>query len=524
MKTNSKDTTGTSNISILTKGLLALNLKREIEEGAYTAVNLITKNRGVIQRRHQYSAEIERVIKEITLTTQLLEAISEEKEDHTGYSPEEMINYYNGVFLGQVHQLKDKLLRLIDRMLVVPEDVGDSRKKDPREVKLTSFIDRNREELQKIGIVDLLEAWGHGQISVALSRRTQHHHFISTLPLNDAFQKITMSRIALNPVSIGVVSDYGKKRLQEIGTESLTTLKAETARKQKETLQTVKENIDRVAGKLIAYYGIPKSNSDIAEIINEYMGFLSYDEIKNESSLKNIDPEIRKIIDEFVGFNSSFFGEKLVSVYLVGSVGRGRYLPGSSDINLIIVLQGLPLNSATQDVARPFEVTFIDEGSLQSDAYAKERFIIWSDGVLLYGKGVTIDTSSFPKPGTLLTLLLNRNYFDELEAIKQRIQNIDKPTKEVLRFLTLKLVKLVMNFDFGLAMANKPYYSSDRDKKVAHIKTVFPEESRVDLFDKIYRSGFLSTEDLLMVIDTVKPNAEKNFHKMIDVEKKINED
>lgn len=289
----------TSKLSQLSTGLLLLNLKKEMDEPAYTPIGRISKNRKlVVQRRNQYSTDLERVISEAKLTTVLLSEVeSSMKVDEKSFEPEEIINYYNGIFLDQVHQIKDKLLRLVDRLLIVPENVPDSKKKDPDKVKIVPFLSSHSEELKRIGIYELLEEWDKGSLAVVLRRRTQHHHFVSTLGLNEDFQKIKMSRQFLSPVMVGHLSEYGKKKMLEIQKESFAKWKQVTAEKQRDTLLQIQNNIEQIAEKLIAHFSIPVTAQDGGGIITDYMDFLSSADIKNEASLAKISKELKEVID-----------------------------------------------------------------------------------------------------------------------------------------------------------------------------------------------------------------------------------
>jgi len=508
-----------SNLQDLIKGLLVKNLEREIKEGAYTALGQITKNRTVIQRRQEYASEVERVLREARLTIKLIEQVEESQQLPDAFTPEEVINYYSGIFLGQIHQLKDKVVRLVDRMIIIPEEVQDNKKVDPKKAKISKLLDNNGKLLKDIGIYDLLNEWENGGVKVSLSKRTQYHHYVSTLPLDADFQKVRMTRTFLSPISIGMVSEYGKKRLKEIAEESFANLKKNILEKQKSTLGTVERNIDGIAKKLITYYSVPTDDKEVAEIVNAYTKFLSYEDIDNEASTKKIDPSIKEVLDEFIKFNKELFGANLVSIYLVGSVGRGEFIKGSSDINIVHVLKDIPTNGSEEykNFTAPFDFTFIDEEQLFEENHKKDRFIIWSDGVLLYGKELKINDKDFPKPGTLLTYLLNKDHIEKMQSLREEIESLENTISSTLRMYTLKLIKLVTNFDFGIAMANRPYYSSSREKRIAHINSVFPGEKRHKVFQELYESGYVSKENLLMVIDTVLPNEKVNIAKITNV-------
>ena len=72
------------------------------------------------------------------------------KVGEKSYQPEEIISYYNGIFLDQVHQLKDKLFRMIALLLLVPETAQDNQKKDPKKIEYQPFLTKNEVKLKEI--------------------------------------------------------------------------------------------------------------------------------------------------------------------------------------------------------------------------------------------------------------------------------------------------------------------------------------------------------------------------------------
>jgi hypothetical protein len=159
-----------------------------------------------------------------------------------------------------------------------------------------------------------------------------------------------------------------------------------------------------------------------------------------------------------------------------------------------------------------------------SEAHKKERFICWSDGVLLFGEDIRFDKKDFPRPGTLLCLLLNSGFIEELEKIKTDVAALTKPTPAILRQYSLKAVKIMLDFDFGVAMANKPFYTASRSEKIKYTKESWPNERRTTTFEQIYYKGIIKQEDFPMVIDTFLENARKNYDKMLEIEAEIIKD
>ncbi|HSH56146.1 MAG TPA: hypothetical protein VK983_04985, partial [Candidatus Limnocylindrales bacterium] len=106
-----------SSLIKLNMGLLLLNLKKEIDEAAYSVIDRVTFGHQVVKDRHTYSSELIRVLDELQLTADLIAEIEEPKQlTHKTHEQEELITYYSGIFLGLVHQIKDKLIRLVDFM------------------------------------------------------------------------------------------------------------------------------------------------------------------------------------------------------------------------------------------------------------------------------------------------------------------------------------------------------------------------------------------------------------------------
>lgn len=515
-----KKVTLESNLSKLSKGLLLTNIKKEMSEPGYTAIDRITKNRTVIQRRSQYCNDIERVLTEAELTTKLMMEVSDTKNiGDKSIQPEEIIIYYNGIFLDQVHQIKDKLFRLIDRILLIPEVSQDNRKKDPRKLKTNSFMKSNEEILKKIGIYELLQEWTTGDLKVVLNKRTNHHHFVSTLQLNEDYQKIKMSRIMLTPSSSIHLSEYGNKRMKEIGEEYFGKWQQSMIEKQSKTLEEVQNNIEEIAGKLVDYYQLPNKPEEIAEIVNKYTEFLGTFDIENLTSIVKIDPTIKEILDDFVKFAQDTIGEMVSSIYLVGSSGRGEFVPGCSEIDLYVILKDGNFGPFNFNHARPMNVTFISETMFLSKDKLKDRFICWSDGLCLLGKKYDFDKDEFPKPGTLLCLLLNRGIVEKLEKIKETVIKIDKPSRALLRKYSLIVSKIMLDFDFGVAMSNKPFYSASRKRKIQYTREVFGKHRRTNTFEQIYLKGIVEQKDFPMLIDTFLEKAKVNYEKLLAVEK-----
>jgi len=82
-----------------------------------------------------------------------------------------------------------------------------------------------------------------------------------------------------------------------------------------------------------------------------------------------------------------------------------------------------------------------------------------------------------------------------------------------LRFNSLKAVKIMLDFIFGTAIANKPYYASSRTDRIQYIKEIFPQSLRQTLiFESVYYSGIFRQQDFPKVIDIFLENSRENYN------------
>jgi predicted nucleotidyltransferase len=507
-----------SPLESLNTGLLMLNLKKEIEESAYSVIDQVTFGHNVIKSRQTYTGELVRVLDELKLTAELVEEVDEQRQSNRKvYEPEDLINYYSGNFFGLVHQAKDKLLRLIDYMAA--EETQKQPYSEPEKISPGKLLKKHGDVIDKIGIRDLLEEWVQGDkpIGIVLKKRTQHHHFASKLQLNKDFLDVRMSKLMLVPLPTEQLSEYGKQYMIKLGTEAFSKLKKETVDKQAHAISVVETNINAIAEKLIAYYKIPATPQETAKIAVDYMDYLSSLKITNEASLDKTTPEAKEMTDELVKLGESM-GDNVIAAYLVGSAARGEFVPGSSDINMYVVTKGI---TQIHDSEQPATLYVLSEEDFLSDEYKKARFICWSDGVLVMGKEYKFDRIDFPKPGTLLCLLLNRGVIERLEALRDEVAALKQPTSVQLRLYGLKASKIMLDYAFGVAMSNKPFYSASRKKKIAHIDEVFPSMPLTRTLEKIYNGVMISQKDICTLINAYLGNARKNYDKQIAMEQQI---
>ncbi|HMH70144.1 MAG TPA: hypothetical protein VK502_02000 [Candidatus Saccharimonadales bacterium] len=510
-----------SPLAQLRVGLLMLIYKQTLTEKEYDVIGRQTFQYSVVSNRHSYAGELERVLDELKLTAELLSGVGEKHNGkHKVHEPEELISYYNGVFLDAVHQAKDKLMRLIDYLAA--EDGPRKRPFDEaKKVGVSSIRKKHGVILKESGIDELVGDWEENDkaIGVALRKRTKHHHFLSQLQLTDDYQKLRMSRTMLKPTTLEQLNEDGKKRMVELGEKSFKKYRDDVVAKVDTCIEKIEVSLDAIAEKLITYYKVPTDPAELAQIGVEYMDFLSSLNIKNETNISKLQSEVK---DQVINTTSSMIQEmsdEVVSVYLAGSAARGEFIPGTSDLNLYIITHGYTRIFDSSHL--PVTMYVISEKDLYDDKHKKDRFILWSDGVLMHGKKQEFGSKEFPKPGTMLTMLLNRGAIEKMEAWQKEIEALKDPDRLTLRLYSLKVARTMMDYAFGVAMSNKPFYSASRKKKIAHIKEVFPMDRQILIVEQIYYGGRIKHNDLKMLVEAGLNGMRRTFPRMEIIETEV---
>lgn len=504
----------------LNTGLLMMGIQRSIDDAAYYVIDQQTFSHKAINTKHTYSSEVARVLDDIKFTVGLAKEIqSSITIGEKIYEPEDQVAYYNGVLYTLVHSLKDKVIQLLAVMF--SEEQLSKAYEDLKSAKVKKFLDKNKELLKKIEIYENLELWldtAKGPIGKTLNRRNDYHHYQNRQQFNKNMQNLKTARLMQQPSTQTELTDYGKKKMRALEEESLKKIKDDNAVFQTEVFEAISTNIEDVSKKLIDFYKITTDQVELATIGVDYTNFLASLKIENKTSKDKIQPEVQPMIDIFVTNMDQDIKDEIIAVYLVGSCTRGDFVPGSSDINFYVITKNY---STSFDNEMPVTLIVLSEGDLKSSEHKKDRFIIWSDGLLVRGAGCIFEDSEFPKPGIALCLLLNRGVIEKLELLQQEVEKLTNPTDLELRLFSLKVVRLMMDYDYGVAMSNRPLYTTNRKEKIAHTKVVFPNEHRTDILEQIYYGGMVTQPDMKLLIDAFLENARSTYAHLLKIESEM---
>jgi len=508
-----------TNLDQLAQGLFALYLEKQMSEPEYYVIDRQTHRLVFVSRRHSYANDVKRLLKELKINASQIKAIEFSAED-AEFQPEELINYHLGHFFDLVHQLKDKIYQLVRLLLIEETPANPSREPGPDPLKRYFRKEETKTRLAELGLTDELAKWKEEDkdrpIGKTLGRRTIHHHYLAKLELTKEFQDIRASRI-MQGNDTARLSEYGQKYMQDLGMTSFTKFKQEVIETQTGVLEEINSSIEAIAGALVSGLAIPNDVKAIGQTMMKYADFMGSFKIENEASLDKISKPQRAAVDQLVqeSLSSKEIAAEIKAVFLVGSVGRDEFHLGVSDFNFYIITQR-QIEWSMHDY--PLNLIVIDEEAFMSEVHLKDRFICWSDGIQVYGEPIKFDQREFPRPGTGLTILLNEGYIERLNTIKSELSDVDPKDVATIRALTLSAVKIMIDFDFGAAMANDPMYAASREKKIAHTNKEFKNPKRTTELVRILNSQQpLKKEDLWKLIDIYIEQTEANYNKMLRV-------
>lgn len=505
----------TNNFEKLKSGTLFRSIQKENSEPENVAIDQVSKELRFLQRQSQYVTEIERVLKELRLSVSLIKGCGT-VEVPEGVTRQELLSYYQGNFLTSVHQMKDKIMQLVHLM---SEETIPEKPSIENDVSVADLM-KKKQKLQEIGIEEEIKEWEQNsttsKIAVALRKRTHHHHRISGLRYDKDFLNLNFTDIATQESVQQNLSDYGKEQIEKMRIESVERLFSGAETKTQSTLTAIEENIEKISGKLVDYFKLPISQEAAEEIMTGQSQMLESFDVTNRSSIEKVPEPYKSMIDDLVATMLNRYKDAVVSVYLVGSLARGEYEEGYSDMNLYVIFDtDDPMGQAFRENPL-FSLLVFTEKQFLSEKSLKYRIIAKADGILLHGKDL-LATEKLPKAGLLLALTLNDDILEKLNEAEDWMKANPTATPIRISMKSRRLAKRFIDFMYGVAMSNKPQYTASRNERVEKIIEQFADKKVIDILMGISRYGVGDVENFNNLTEGMRPKIESNLKKMQDV-------
>ncbi|MBI4215306.1 MAG: nucleotidyltransferase domain-containing protein, partial [Parcubacteria group bacterium] len=504
-----------TNFDKLKAGCLFRSLQKENGEPENIAIGQISKELKFLQRQSEYANEIERVIKELRLTVLLIKEC-QTKDLVAGINRQELLAYYQGIFLTLVHQMKDKIVQLVHLMT---EEVIPEKPAMENDVSVSDLLRKKTKQLQTIGIEEDIKQWKQNdtssKIAVVLKKRTHHHHRISGLRYDKDYLNLGLTDITAQPSFRDQLTDYGKERMDKMRVESTERLFSGATSKAENTLNEIEGNVEHISAALVKHFKLPTSQEEVAAIVNEHGKMLSSFDVTNRCSVDKIPEPYKSMLNDLVSKTQTQYKE-VVAIYLVGSLGRGEYEEGYSDVNVYIILD---IDDKQGQAVREdfmFSLRIFSRAEFLAESSKKYRVIAKADGILMFGEDLVKDKK--PKAGLLLALTLNEDILEIMDGAIQWMNENPRATPFDISKKSRRLAKRFIDFIYGVVMANKPQYTSSRAERVERINEMYPENQTIlETLMGVSRYGVGEFESFKNMVEGFRPKVEMNLKKMQEV-------
>ncbi len=213
--------------------------------------------------------------------------------------------------------------------------------------------------------------------------------------------------------------------------------------------------------------------------------------ILNQTSENKINSTYLLLLNQLTEILKQCTGDKLHSIYVYGSVGRGEEIPGKSDIDLSIILTS-PLTSTEIKILNKEKIKFINANhhivpkvdfdiGILDEVLKKDNLYYWGFWIkhictCIYGEDLSIH---FPrmKPNINICKSLNQDIVDTLKNYKKQIIEEDfddgifiTVLKRIIRgaycLVSVKDESWSINIQENLVILNHYYPNEESFKKI----------------------------------------------------------
>lgn len=387
------------------------------------------------------------------------------------------------------------------------------------DISVSDLLRKKTKQLQTIGIEEDIKQWEQdntsSKIAVALRKRTHHHHRISGLRYVKDYLNLGLTDIAAQSSFRDQLTDYGKEQMDKMRVESTERLFSSAASKVGDTLNEIEGNMERISAALVTHFKLPISQEEVATIVNEYSKMLSSFDVTNRCSADKIPEPYKSMLNDLVSKVQTHYKE-VVAIYLVGSLGRGEYEEGYSDVNVYIILDADDERGQAMREDFMFSLRVFSKAEFLAKSSKKYRVISKADGILLFGEDLLKDEK--PKASLLLAFTLNEDILEIMDGAIQWMNENPKATPLDISKKSRRLAKRFIDFIYGVVMSNKPQYTSSRSKRVERINEMYPEnQTMLETLMGVSRYGVGEFESFKNMVEGFRPKAEMNLKKMQEV-------
>lgn len=523
----------------LKTGLMMINLKGEIRQPHNEAMGNIARGYPRWQTASSYLYDIERILLEMKMARSFLDQLPDDSfyETHA-INAEDYIMYHNGFFLDLVHQLKDKATQMINA-IVNPDEKYSS--KTESGVKLSKVL--NNERVKRIpGLAEALGEWDDsshkGPIAIALKKRTNYHHFKNPLTGTESYYQTKAQRTLLKPDMLVHLSEYGRQMIGAKQKETLGTWHEEAKEKMRKTSEAIDKNLEAVSKAILDYYRFPKADElEGKRVLMRYLPMLeAIRTVANTKTIADIEPISAEMLRRLTQLLQEVLGEDFLALYVTGSMARGDFNFGLSDVNIVIVIKRetevskeemrAHLEAPAKKWGIPTDIQFYLESEFMGEGNERIRFICKTDGIQIFGSDL-LKYEPLPNKSYRLVWMLNKDFKEKLAKHREWIEaqpSID-PSSRQAALVARDLAKRAYRMAFGQVIGNHTVYATSF-KDMRHLFLFYTPENRrfIDMTYRVTQKYPWADKDaLIAMVDAYERNLMPLYDRVNEVANGIQE-
>ncbi|MFO0718662.1 MAG: nucleotidyltransferase domain-containing protein [Candidatus Paceibacterota bacterium] len=497
------------------------SIKGDIRQPYNEAMGNIAKGYSRWHTASSYFYDMERILLEMKMTRSFVEQLPDDAFYMThAINAEDYIMYHHGYFLDLVHQLKDKTCQLISA-ITNPDKKYSS--ENERGVKLSKLL--NNERVKRIrGLVRALSEWNDsshkGPISIALKKRTNYHHFKNPLTGTESYFQAKAQRNLLRPEMQIHLSEYGKQMVDEKRKKNLQTWHDDAKDKMQKTSEVINTNLEAVSKSIVEYYKFPKADDPTGKrIFMRYMPTLeSVKTVAGTRTITDIDSISAAMLKGLSELLQEALNDNFVALYVNGSMARGEFNMGLSDINIVVVLKDttpIPkdvlrniIEAPAKEWGIPTDIQILIQSEFMAKGNEKMKFVCKTDGVRIFGPDL-LQYDPLPNKSYKLVWLLNSDFKNKLAAYRAWI--VAQPSIPMGRrsaMIARDLAKRAYRMAFGQVIGNNTVYTASFKEMRRLFQFYTPENKKfLDMtYQLTQRYPGADKEGLLAMVDSYQRN------------------
>ena len=181
----------------------------------------------------------------------------------------------------------------------------------------------------------------------------------------------------------------------------------------------------------------------------------------NPASLDKVQEKWKPVLDDVVEVYKKHFGDKLINVYVRGSVPKGQAVEGVSDLDSFayVDLKDEEIENGWQSESRKElkeKYPFVEDFEIHAESLPENPGFIISQSLCLYGKEIEVEKR---RPGNDMILHIAND--ERYENAEKWFREVDLSSEEKIKNKCVWLMKNVLRSGFEITMERSKRYTRD---------------------------------------------------------------